>query len=498
MAELCIARATGVHGFEKYVAIKRILPKWADDREFVEMFLDEARLAAQLDHPNVVHVHDLGEDSDAPFFAMDYIHGENLLAIIGACRERGAPLGWSAFVAIASAAAAGLHHAHERCGFDGEPLGIIHRDVSPTNVIASYEGALKIVDFGIAKAATSRHATRPSVRKGKMAYMSPEQCRGEALDRRSDLFALGIVLYELATLTRAFDGDGEFAVMNQIVNHDIEPPSNRSPVPEDVESIILRLLARDREDRFGTGREVQRALDGAASSMGLSATPAAIAAEMESLFGSRAFPWVGDVSAPTDPAGVALEAETVSVEGGTAATVAKAAPVQRPRVEDLGVGDGGLVAPSARRRWVAVVGAVVVLGAAAVVLWPREQAEVPATDEARSARVAPAEPVVEPTDPPVSVLDAVARNSGEAPVAQVAPATGAVDPETGEAEPETGGGDLETSESVVVPPEVDPPRPPEARHRPPRSRAAKPSKPSKPAEPPTVSFDPDAPAPRPR
>jgi tRNA A-37 threonylcarbamoyl transferase component Bud32 len=298
MAELFLAEATGVHQFRKYFAVKRILPQWTTDREFVEMFLDEARLAAQLDHPNVVHVHDIGEDDAGPFFAMDYIHGENLLQVMRACRASGRRIPDAVVVAIVAAAAAGLQHAHERRGFDGRPLGIVHRDVSPTNVIATYEGITKIVDFGIAKASTSRHATRPSVRKGKMAYMSPEQCRGDALDARSDVFALGVVLYEMLTLTRAYSGESEYAVMNAIVNHDIEPPSSRfDGIRPEMDEITLRALQRDRDERFSDARGLQLALEEFAAHARLTATPAAIAEFMAELFGERPYPWEGEAPA---------------------------------------------------------------------------------------------------------------------------------------------------------------------------------------------------------
>ena len=338
MAELYLARTPEVHGFRKYLAVKRILPKWADDHEFVEMFLDEARLAAQLDHPNVVHVHDIGEDRDGFYFTMDYIHGQNLAAILQRAKARGTPLPWAAFAALGAAAAAALHHAHERRGFDGQPLGIIHRDVSPTNILVSDEGVVKLVDFGIAKASTSRHSTRPSVRKGKMAYMSPEQCRGDALDRRSDVFALGVVLYELATLGPAFDGEGEFAVMNQIVNHDLPPPSSRhADVPTAIDRLILAAVRRDPEARPATARELQRALERYAVEAGLNATPEALAAVMQELFGATPYPWetmdagprVGDVGSAS--AATAATQVRAPLRHESAATVAKAMPAAPAR-----------------------------------------------------------------------------------------------------------------------------------------------------------------------
>ncbi len=428
MAELYLARTPEVHGFRKYLAVKRILPKWADDHEFVEMFLDEARLAAQLDHPNVVHVHDIGEDGDGFYFTMDYVHGHDLAAIVRRAKARGTPLPWAAFVALGAAAAAGLHHAHERRGFDGRPLGIIHRDVSPTNILVSDEGVVKLVDFGIAKASTSRHSTRPSVRKGKMAYMSPEQCRGDALDRRSDVFALGVVLYELATLGRAFDGEGEFAVMNQIVNHDLPPPSSRrADVPPAIDRLVLGAVNRDPEARPATARELQRALERYAVETGLTATPEALAVVMQELFGATPYPWettdAGPIATDELSASVGTAATQVRapVGHGTAATVAKALPARSPRRATWWVG-GALVAGAASLAWV--------LGGRGAAPAPDADPEPSASVDVDPTHVAvesPAPPPIQdavPTGPrPVASTPAAATPIATAPVASTPAAT---------------------------------------------------------------------------
>lgn len=443
MAELYVARASGVHGFQKYFALKRILPRLCDDREFVEMFLDEARLAAQLDHPNVVHVHDIGEDADGPFFTMDYLHGQSLLAIIRRQRTRGSLLPLDALVALGSAAAAGLHHAHERRGFDGKPLGIIHRDVSPTNILVTYEGVVKIVDFGIAKASTSRHSTRPSVRKGKMAYMSPEQCKGEALDRKSDVFALGVVLYELATLTRAFTGEGEFAVMNQIVNHDLPPASSRRPeLPAELDRILGRALARDPAARYGSARELQRELDEFAVDQGLLATPDALAGLMEELFGATPYPWealaedgASETSAAErghdDTDATASTPTTARPAATTSVTRAKPMPAEPPPAR-------AATRPRRGRAWVMGGLAAGVLGSIAWMVVPRggaassDAAATPAAGprEPASPRAVPADaepeakppratpvpseaPTATPTSPPAPVTDATPTTPSE-------------------------------------------------------------------------------------
>src|SRR6185436_8888651 len=204
MAEIYLARLPGVglEGFEKLVVIKRILPQHALDPELLRMFLDEARLSATLTHPHVTEVYDFGTDGEAPFFAMEYVLGSNLRELM---KAHAAPLPLAQAVGIVAAAAAGLHYAHEKRGPGGEPLHIVHRDVSPSNVLVSYDGAVKVSDFGIAKWTLQRTQTQEGALKGKFAYMSPEQCRGKPLDARSDVFALGTILYELTT------GVGPFA-----------------------------------------------------------------------------------------------------------------------------------------------------------------------------------------------------------------------------------------------------------------------------------------------
>lgn len=303
MAVLELARTVGAHGFEKYVAVKRISPKWADDPEFISMFLDEARLAAVLDHPNVVRVHDLGHDTRGPFFVMDYIHGEDLVAVRSAV---GGPIPLEHALAIGFAAATGLHHAHTRRDFEGNALKLVHRDVSPSNVLVTYDGGVKLVDFGIAKA-TRKDGTRPSIRKGKVGYMSPEQCKGSPMDGRTDVFSLGIVLWELLAGARLFGGgDNEFAAMNRIVNHDA--PSLREAndtIPPAVADVVHRALARKREDRFEDARAMAQALERAAESAGLRPSAEGLAGFIRDVFGSRPYPW--ESATPTHVAEPALE-----------------------------------------------------------------------------------------------------------------------------------------------------------------------------------------------
>jgi serine/threonine protein kinase len=285
MAEIFLARAVGIEGFEKLVVLKSILGQHAGDEQFVRMFLDEARLAATFHHPNVAQVFDIGRVGQQHFFTMEYIEGQDLRQVLAAARQRSEGLPLEHAIAIVIGASAGLHYAHERTGPDGQPLRIVHRDVSPSNVLVSYDGCVKVVDFGIAKASTHKAATRTGFIKGKVLCMSPEQCRGETLDRRSDIFALGILLYELTVSKRPFEGENDYAILHQIVDKDVIPPSAHRPdYPPALETIVLRALKRDREERYATAQELQIDLETFARENDLVVSPIELGRFMNELF----------------------------------------------------------------------------------------------------------------------------------------------------------------------------------------------------------------------
>ncbi len=258
MAEIFLARAQSMHGFEKQVVLKRILPQHAQSEDFIRMFLAEARLAATLHHPNIVQVYDIGEEGGTYFFTMEYIQGEDLRRLVRAARRKQTPIPLAHILHIIMGMAGGLHHAHEKVGNDGRPLGIVHRDVSPSNVLVTYEGDVKVVDFGIAKAAAAQVSTIAGTLKGKIPYMSPEQCRGEAVDRRSDIFSIGTLLWELTTGKRLFAGENEFAILNRVAKADVPPPSSVRPeYPPELEAIVMRALNVDPERRYDTAIDLQ-------------------------------------------------------------------------------------------------------------------------------------------------------------------------------------------------------------------------------------------------
>jgi serine/threonine protein kinase len=292
MAELYLARTVGIEGFEKLVVVKRILPQYATNTAFVNMFLNEARLAATLHHPNIAQVYDIGQEQGDFFFSMEYVHGEDLGHLVSAASENGVPISLDVALTLGAGLCAGLHHAHEKVGPDGTPLTVVHRDVSPSNVLVSYDGAVKLVDFGIARVSSAPSSTQGGL-KGKIAYMSPEQCRGKtALDRRSDIFSIGTILYELTTGQLPFRDETEYAILSMIVNQDAEPPSKLVPeYPPALEAIVMRALARDPAQRYPTALALQGDLEDFAHENRLRVSPLVLARLMSNLFPARLEEW---------------------------------------------------------------------------------------------------------------------------------------------------------------------------------------------------------------
>jgi serine/threonine-protein kinase len=273
MAEIWLARVSGMAGFEKLVVIKRLLDKLASEREYVEMFLDEARINARLTHSNIVQVLELGQVDGQYFMAMEYVPGLSVLQVGKRATQRLGEVPQEVACGIVTQACAGLQYAHEETQPDGTPLGIIHRDVSPQNLILTFEGLVKVLDFGIAKAEGRQTATRTGFVKGKFSYMSPEQCLGSELDRRSDVFALGIVLFELCTARRLFKRASTYDTYTAITTADVPDPRSLNPrIDAAVSEVIMRALQKEREDRYATAGEMQDALEQATRKAMLRAT----------------------------------------------------------------------------------------------------------------------------------------------------------------------------------------------------------------------------------
>jgi serine/threonine-protein kinase len=375
MAEIHLARLAGEGGFEKLVVVKRLLPELVGSRAFVAMFLDEGKLVARLDHPNICEVHELGRDGGEYFLVMPYLTGVPVSALIARPRDpdlasaslRDAarpgeawPCGRRAQLRVAAGvivqACAGLHHAHELTGPDGEPLGLVHRDVSPSNLFATTSGVVKVLDFGIAKVRGAAETEVGTV-KGKSEYMAPEQVLGEPVDRRCDVFALGIVLFELATHQRLFKRASEYLAARAILEEPIPRADAVDPaVPAALADVIARALARGRDDRFADARALARALEGAMAADGGVARAEEIAAALSSDHGeqlsAQRTQQVKIVEAVRTGAGTAA----VAGPAGTAAAVGPAgadtqlqtAPVHRVRAR--------------RRAWFAAAGLLAACG----------------------------------------------------------------------------------------------------------------------------------------
>ena len=269
MAKVYLARQTGVGGFTKAVAMKVILPQFAGNKEFINMFLDEARLCVYLNHAHIAQVLDLGEVNGQYYIAMEFAHGEDLQMISRMTRKRGRLLPLPSAAKIVSQIAEGLYYAHTKTDDQGKPLGVIHRDISPHNIILTFDGQAKLIDFGIAKATVTYKEEEEGVLKGKFSYMSPEQIRGMPLDSRSDIFALGIVLWEICTGASLYRESSELLTMEAILRKPVPKPRElRGDMPPELESIILKSLAKRTVDRFQTAVEMHQALEDYLNSSG--------------------------------------------------------------------------------------------------------------------------------------------------------------------------------------------------------------------------------------
>ena len=293
MARIYIARTTGIGSFERHVVLKLITPERANDTTAVQMFLDEARLAASLNHQNVAQVFEVGEDQGIHYLAMEYVHGQDLRALLAKAGSAGTRVPLELALTVVAGAAAGLHHAHERRGPDGVSLGIVHRDVSPSNIMIGYDGAVKLLDFGIAKATARSVETQSGIIKGKFAYMAPEQCRGREVDRRSDVFSLGIILYEISTQHRCFRADSDFDTMHRIVTGDVVRPTRLvQGYPQALEAIVMKALAVDANQRYQSSHQLLEAIESFAVSARMSLSTMALGRFMREMFGEQPEPWL--------------------------------------------------------------------------------------------------------------------------------------------------------------------------------------------------------------
>jgi eukaryotic-like serine/threonine-protein kinase len=300
MAEVYLALSGDLPGFRTLVVVKRILPHLASNAQFIRMFLDEARLAALLDHPNIVRIVEVGHDGEDYFLVMELVQGKPLSAVLRKAAREHRPPSPALTAYLISQAASGLAYAHTLTDGEGRPLGVVHRDVSPQNVLISFEGAVKMIDFGVARAFGRVAHTSPGGLKGKIDYMSPEQASAEEVDHRADVFALGVVLWEALTGRRLFRRETELATMRAIVDDPIPHPSEMAPtIPIELDQIVMRALRKRKDARYATANEMAVALEKFAfSNAGFS--PMQAASYTKSLFASEYMQWRKTATAALD------------------------------------------------------------------------------------------------------------------------------------------------------------------------------------------------------
>jgi serine/threonine-protein kinase len=466
MAEVYLALSGDLPGFRTLVVVKRILPHLASNAQFIRMFLDEARLAALLDHPNIVRIIEVGHDGEDYFLVMELVQGKPLSAVLRkAAREHKPPTPALTSYLIAQAAS-GLAYAHTLTDGEGRPLGVVHRDVSPQNVLISFEGAVKMIDFGVARAFGRVAHTSPGGLKGKIDYMSPEQASAEEVDHRADVFALGVVLWEALTGRRLFRRETELATMRAIVDDPIPHPSEVAPtIPIELDTIVMRALRKRKDARFASANEMAVALEKFAfSNAGFS--PMQVANYTKSLFASEYLQWRKTATAALD-----LEVEKPRMEPPLNAEPPTAGPtmalrpgvnwsdgrsearsaVGRSRSGSQGHGQprngivhtrpptlesqtshvplsaaGSGVIPKRDRTWVyAVVGALLAVGGAGAWMLTRHQqmsAPPPPAAAAVTTTAAPVAPPPTAADEIVAPLD-LAKPVTPVPAPAVAPVT---------------------------------------------------------------------------
>jgi serine/threonine protein kinase len=341
MAEVSLARLDGVAGFAKLMVIKQVLPSVATQRSFIELFLDEGRLAAKLSHPNIAQTFELGEVDGRYFMAIEYVPGQSLAVIDARARQLSRPVPPSCAMRILTQACEGLDYAHALSDADGRALNVVHRDISPSNVMVTWHGSVRLLDFGIARAATQLHKTQPGTTRGKLGFMSPEQVRAGHVDRRSDIYGLGALLYLLVTGTKPFSQTGKdrVAVFNAVTRGEFPKPRDVRPdLPAPLEAIILKAMALDPAQRFQTAGELLEALTHFANARSLMALPRELSEYVSGLFPDSARVLGKLESAAVDDQVLSEVIEVLAAPGADPALVpdADAAPAVVPTAADAG------------------------------------------------------------------------------------------------------------------------------------------------------------------
>ncbi|MHB8873334.1 MAG: serine/threonine protein kinase [Myxococcaceae bacterium] len=411
MGQVFLARAAGERGFEKLLVIKRILPHLVEDEEFFTMFFDEARITARLNHPNIAQIFDLGEAGGSHYIAMEYVAGEDVRRMEKVARANDTHFPLGAVLRIIADAAAGLDYAHKARDASGQPLGLVHRDVSPQNILVGFDGGVKLIDFGVAKAAGRAQHTATGILKGKYPYMSPEQADGLAIDHRSDIFALGIVFWEQLTLKRLFKGENDVMTMRLVKDCNVPPPSKVNPeLPPELDAVVLKALEKDPARRYVDCMQLRLAIEDYAVAKGIPSSSAHLVGYVQSLYADRiaqdADPAnLDQLSAATDfdtASGLAAKSRNSATSGPGQAQLAGAA---LPKVAVAGTvalgkpgGKRGLGLAAAAIAALLVVGAVV--GVPRLLAKPVDTQPLPPPEVAVKD---PAPPKVVKPPPPVAV-----------------------------------------------------------------------------------------------
>jgi serine/threonine-protein kinase len=399
MAKVYLARSVGPAGFEKLVALKRIHDHLSDQPDFVDMFLDEARIASQINHPNICTVFDFGHTDGVYFIAMEYLLGEHTSRLLRRAASREGLLESARWidnaVYVVAQACDGLHAAHELRDASGEPLEVVHRDISPHNLFVGYDGSVKVVDFGIARATNRLHTTQAGTIKGRYAYMAPEQARGMPIDRRADLWSLGVVLWELLTGRRLFKRDHEAETIMALISDPVARPSELNPaVPKALDDVVLKALDRETEGRFVTAREMSKALRRFLASQPEPVGGPELAELMEELFGADREERIRFIDeARTMPVGTIRE-----IEEHTDRVALPPIDASPPSIAEGPSSVTAGLAPARTRRWLGIIGGMIggiLLTALAMSLADDEAPPPPAletsADHARSTASGPRE-----------------------------------------------------------------------------------------------------------
>jgi serine/threonine-protein kinase len=470
MAEIFLSKLLGADGFERNVVIKRMLSNLSSLPDFVEMFREEARLAARLSHPNIIQIHELGFIEGCYYICMEYLAGEDFSTTLRQAGKKRQYTPLPIVMRVLADAARGLHFAHDFTNESGQPLHIVHRDISPSNLYVTYQGQVKVLDFGIAKASSRLVQTRTGVVKGKYIYMAPEQARGEEVDRRADIFSLGVSLYESMTNVRPFARENDLAVLNALLQGDFMPPTRLRPdIPKELEAVVLKAMALRPEDRFATAGEFADALERCTAGKLPLATNKELAEYMRAQFGDERFtvktrvPTLATLKAMSVQMGASQPEKPVVFASSGVFPAAEAPPatgrrnsstevVPPPANASVPAGEGPTAVRPRRLGLVALVaGGVLAVAVGAFVEWQTR----PRPPEPVAVAPTPAPPVepppVAPTPQPVQPDPALAAaNPAEVPPAAGTSAT--PPPEPAPVEPPAGSeATTETPEDKVPP-----------------------------------------------